>query len=235
MYIMNRRTKSISRARFVLVSLLAVGVLASSAAAARQYIDTDTKISATPEPVVTKVLGAKSKTRTVKTGPGNIISIDLPKDWEQFSPDSLTASTPVLDGSYSWRNTIGNRGVRVITIYIDTVPNDLPLNRVLAVQAVDNRIVALGNVSDNCTNFSGQGRQMTGSGRSPARWEGVQFTCDAANYGRNVVGISSAATPGAVKLTGVSGSRQISIVYTDADATPKQALFAAAIESFRLN
>lgn len=228
MYIMNRRPHPKRRLQSAVLAVLVVGVLVSSGVAARQYLDTDTKISPTPAPVVSKVLGAKSKTRTYTAGPDNLVSIDLPQDWEKFTPDSAPP------GSYSWRNTAGNKGVRTITLYLDAIPQDFAVNRVLAVEGAENRIVTLGSVSDNCVNFSGQGRQTAGTGKSPARWEGVRFTCDTGNYVRNVVGISSAATPSAVKLTGVSGTHQLFITYTDSDATPNHAIFTAAVESLRV-
>ncbi len=228
MYVMNRLPNPKRRVRSAVLSVLFVGALIGSGAAAWQYVDTDTKISPTPAPVVSKVLGAKSKTRTYTAGPNDLVRIDLPEDWEKFTPVSSLA------GSFNWRNTSGNKGVRVITLYVDAIPNEFAVNRVLAVEGVENRIVAVGGVSDNCVNFSGQGRQATGSGKSPARWEGVQFTCDSGNYTRNVVGISSAATPGAVKLTGAGGTHQLFITYTDADATPNHSIFTAAIESLRL-
>ncbi len=226
MYIVNRLPTPKHRARTIAVSLLVVGVIAGSGAAAWQNLDSDTKISRTPAPVVSKVLGAKSKTRNFTAGP---VSLDLPRDWEQFTPETAPA------GSVSWRNTAGNKGVRIITLYIDAIPTEYPLNRVLAVEARDNRITLLGGVSDNCVNFSGQGRVVSGgNGKSPARWEGVQFTCDTANYVRNVVGISSAELPGAVNLNGTTGSHRLFAVYTDADASPNHSLFTTAIESLRV-
>lgn len=225
---MNRRHYPKRRARSAIVAVLVVGALIGSGVSAWQYMDTDTKIGPTPAPVVSKVLGAKSKTRTYTTGPGDLVNIDLPQDWEKFTPASALA------GSYNWRNTAGNKGVRTITLYVDAIPQDFAVNRVLAVEGVENRIITLGGVSENCVNFSGQGRDTTGSGKAPARWEGVRFTCDTGNYVRNVVGISSAATPGAVKLTGTSGAHQLFVTYTDSDATPNHSIFTAAVESMRL-
>lgn len=227
MYVVNRLPKSKRRLRSALFALLFVGILGAAGAAAMQYFEAETTISKTPEAKVTKVLGSETKVRNFAAG---VITIDLPQDWEQFTP------ADTKPGSYSWRNTAGNKGVRVITAYVDgNIPKDLAVNRVLAVQGEEDRIILRGSVSDNCTNFVASGRMPhSGSGKEPARWDGVQFTCDTANYVRNVVGISSPEGPNMVKLTGKSGAHQVFLTYNDAGATPDHSIFTSAIESLRV-
>lgn len=229
MYIMNRRIGGGHRAHIVMVGLLIVGGIAGSAFAAKQYLQADTQISPPPPPVVSKVLGAANETREFNAGP---VTLQLPKDWEQFTPQDAQA------GSHSWRNTKGNKGVRVLTIYIDVVPRTPVYNRILAVDPAGDRMIPLGSVSDNCTNFAESGRVQNGAGgngQAAARWEGVQFTCDTAMYSRNVVGISSTEAPGLVRLAGSNGPHQLAVIYNDADATPNHNLFVSAVESIRLN
>lgn len=226
MYIMNRAPKPKRRLHTAGLALMFVGALLGMAFAAQQYMETETAISATPEARVTKVLGTQDKTKEFTAG---LVNLRLPNDWEAFKAPDVPA------GAYSWRNTAANKGVRVITVYIDSLPRELPVNRVLAVQSSEDRIIAMGSVSENCTNFIDGGRNASGNGRAPARWDSVRFTCDTANYVRNVVGTSSADGVNMVSLTGKrSGSHKLFMTYTDADATPNFPLFSAAVESVRL-
>jgi hypothetical protein len=206
--------------------LLSVGLLVGSIIGARQYFTAETQISATPAPVVTKVLGAQTSLKTFNTG---VIRIDLPKDWEAFrAPDVPPAAN-------SWHNTFKNRGVQVITAYVDTIPDQFATNRVLVVEAAGDHIQQLGGVSENCADFVEGGRSPSlGNGKAPARWNGIQFVCDNANFNRDVVGISSAGAVNGVTLTGLSGPHRVFLTFTDASASPNHTVFTDAIDSLRV-
>jgi hypothetical protein len=223
---MNRAPKPKRRLHTAGLAMMFVGTLIGVAFAAQQYMETDTSISATPGPRVTKVLGVQDKTKEFAVGN---VSLRLPNDWEVFKAPDVPA------GATSWRNTVGNKGVRVITLYVDNIPAGLAVNRVLAVQGAEDRMLPMSSVSENCTNFVDGGRGA-GSGQAPARWDGVRFICDTGNFVRNVVGTSSPDGVNTVRLTGkTGGSHQLFLTYTDADATPNHQIFTAAVESLRMN
>jgi hypothetical protein len=225
MYIMNRRQTK-RRALGIAVAVFFVAGLGGMAWTAKDMLQPDTKISATPPAKVTHVLGSADASREFQAGP---ISLKLPPDWEAFTPPDARA------GSYSWRNTKGNKGVRVLTMFVDAIPRDYAVNRVLVVQGEDNHLVQVGDVSENCSEFNSEGRTpRQGHGKTTARWLGAQFQCDSANYLRNVVGTTSKESPNSVKLTNPSGSHELFMVYTDADDAPEFDIFKSAVESVRL-
>lgn len=226
MYIINRTPPPKRHKRALLVVGLLVVLAGVGVVFGPRYFQPDTKISRTPEPKVTKVLGIESKLRTFTAGP---LTLSLPQDWQPFTP--LDAPP----GSYSWHNTAKTKGVYTLTAYIDNLPKDMAVNRVLAVESAGDRIAMRGGVSDNCINFVAAGRAVGGgSGREPARWAGVQFICDTGNYSRNVVGISSPDGQNMVKLTGPGSSHQIFLTYNDTDVSSNYTTFTNAIESLRL-
>lgn len=226
MYVINHQPYRRRRIRTAIVALAFVGLLIGGASLAPRLLTADTQISEPPPPKVTKVLGTQTKVRVFTAGP---LKLDLPDDWEAFTPEDAPA------GSYSWRNTKGNKGVRVLTAYLDNLPADMAVNRVLAVAADGDKLTLYGSVSDNCTEFVAGGRApVGGNGREPARWSGVQFVCDTGNYNRNLVGISSPDGQNMVRLTGPSGTHRIFLTYYDADIAPKFGIFTAAAESLRL-
>lgn len=229
MYIMNRTKHRKYRKSTTALGVMLVVALGAAVWSAGQYLDPETFISPTPKAKVTRVLGVEESGKEFVAGP---VSLRLPKDWEAFTVKQ-TSQTP--SPTYSWRNTEGNVGVRVIHLYLDTIPRQLAVNRLLVVQPEANGLVAVGGVSDNCSEFNSAGRTAsTGSSTTPARWQNVAFTCDSANYLRNVVGTGSAQGVNSVRLGGSSGQHELFMTYNDADATPKFEIFTAAVESIRL-
>lgn len=227
MYVMNRGPRPKHRLQTTVASLLTVGLLVGGVIGARQYFTAETKIGPTPAATVTKVLAAESKTKAFNAG---VLSISLPQDWEAFkAPD-------VAPSAYSWRNTVKNKGVEIITAYIDMVPVEFAMNRMLPVEAADDHIQQLGGVSDNCADFVEGGRNpVNGKGKVAARWSGIQFLCDNANFNRDVVGIASVGDVNGVTLTGPSGKHHIFVTYTDANATPDHSIFTNAIETLQIH
>lgn len=226
MYILNRQSYRKRRRLAVLAAVLLVAGLGGAGWVGLQYIKPETTIGPTPEAKVTRVLGTEKASKQFQAGPANL---SLPDDWEAFEPTDLPA------GAYSWRNTKGNKGVRVISLYIDNIPRQLAVNRVLVVQSSGNQMVTVGGVSDNCSEFNSQGRTPDkGTGQTPARWQNVAFLCDSANYSRNVVGTGSTDGVNSVRLDGAGGSHEVFLMYNDADATPRFDIFTAAVESLRL-
>jgi hypothetical protein len=167
----------------------------------------------------------------VKNFDNRLFSLDLPNDWEATIVEGAPA------GSQSWRNTANNKGVRLITLYLDAVPANFAINRVVAVEPVENHLTVLGDVSDNCINFTTADKQASAAtaGKAPAKWQNVDFICDTGNYIRNVVGTGSAKSLNAAKLTGASGGpHNVFFTYTDNSSSPNFGIFTAMLQSFKL-
>lgn len=226
MYVMHRGPEPKRRIQAIALVIVFFGMLGGLGYGATRILEAESTLSPTPPPKVSKVLGSKTKTRTFTAGQ---LSINLPQDWEEY-PDPEAPK-----GSVSWRNTAGNKGLRVIRLFTAGLPADYAVNHVLVVDPGEGRVLVTGGVSDNCTNFSSKGRDTAGDGRETARWNGVPFSCDTARFARNVVGLSSNATQDGVAVVGAGGTKHsFSMTYNDADATPDFSIFTAAVDSIRV-
>jgi hypothetical protein len=115
---------------------------------------------------------------------------------------------------------------------VDTIPTNIGVNRVLPVQGEGSRVIPT-TVSDTCADFTGD--KVPGNQNTPAKWGGIDFLCDLANYERDVVGTSSSDGVNTVKVTGATtGTHQIFFTYTDNGATPDFTIFVNAVTSFRM-
>ncbi|HEY1835416.1 MAG TPA: hypothetical protein VGG13_01190 [Candidatus Saccharimonadales bacterium] len=204
---------------FVLIVLIAGGIFA-----AKHYFTSDTVISSPPPAVVSRVTATYGSTKRFNEG---IFTISLPADWVFVSHQTAASNI------YTWHNTAGgDPGVEQLQIYVDTIPANLGVNRVLPVQGNGNRVIPT-EVSDNCADFTGD--KVPGLPATPAKWDNINFLCDLANYERDVVGTSSSDGINVVKLTGVTtGRHNLFFAYTDNGSTPDFTIFTNAIQSFRL-
>ena len=153
-------------------------------------------------------------------------TVSLPASWQR-----LGATT----NPYTWHGVTGDAAARQLAIYVDTVPSDLAVNRLLPVQADGQQLDLIGSVSDNCVNFTDRSTENQTTGTAPARWTGVDFICDLANYERNVSAIGSVQGINTVTLdSAASVSHHILVVYTDNSASPDYSVFQTAVTSLRL-
>lgn len=206
-----------------LILLAMVGLIAAVAVIiGRFYLRANTVIDPPPPVVTTRVTGNDEATRHFNEG---IFSLMLPQDWvfvgRQTSPYDV----------YTWHNTKENPGIRQLQIYIDTIPVKLGVNRVLPVQGEGDRVIPT-TISDTCANFTGD--KVPGSATTPAKWGGINFLCDLANYERDVSGTSSTDGINTVVLTGSTGKHKVFFTYTDNDSTPDFTIFTDAVQSFQL-
>ncbi|HVU60012.1 MAG TPA: hypothetical protein VHC98_04205 [Candidatus Saccharimonadales bacterium] len=153
-------------------------------------------------------------------------TIDLPDGWHAAD----NPHTPYT--MYSWQGS-GNDATRRVDIYLDNLPTGLAVNRLLPVEADGDHLSIIGDVSDNCVNFTQKAVQ--GQASVVAKWEGVTFNCDTGNYERDVVGIGSAEGGSGISLTGATtGTHHLLITYTDNSANPDYTIFTAIVQRFRL-
>jgi hypothetical protein len=213
----SRRRRLLRRAIFVVV-VVAVIV---GAFFLNTQLHSDTTINQ-GQPTVTKVDIAEPKTKTV-TEP--TFKIDLPENWK--------AGEPADHADYHWDGTDKLSIGRALDIYVDSVPSDMAFNRLLPLEAQDDRIVPVGDISENCVNFTDDATIQPSTLTAPSKWAGVNFICDMGNKFRNVIGISSAEGLNYVTVGGARGSHRYTFVYTDHGARPSESVFLAMIRSFQ--
>lgn len=211
---------------FILVALVLLlsGLAVGAWIAAKQFLPSDTTISQS-KPVVTEVKGGNLAGKHFDE---SVFTINLPHDWVFTGKQT----TPYV--KYSWHNTAkaDNPGSRMLDVYVDTLPTQLGVNKVLPVQAAGDRLVPT-TVSDNCADFTGN--KVPGPPAAPAKWQGINFLCDLANYVRNVTGASSSQGINSVTLTGkLTGQHRFFFTYTDNSSNPEPTIFAGALRSFRV-
>jgi hypothetical protein len=207
------------------LTIVLMFVVAALLLFAQNYFQADTKLNQAAPIVKTVGDNAPSMNHFDQKD----FSIDLPHGWQ------LTSKQTSPYQIYTWQGTTRSDDARKLEIYVDTIPETLALNRMLPVQAAGGKVVIAGSVSDNCSNFTGNGGERH-SENVRAKWNGVYFWCDLQNYERNVVGTGSSDGFNRVVLKGQqTGERQFFFVYTDHTAEPDYGVFTEALESFVLN
>lgn len=206
-----------------MVTFFVAAVVVSAVVVVRQLTKPNVRIKNAP--AVTYVVKAPNSQTKQFNQP--LFSIALPIDWQ--SAHAMQTPEP----TYSWRNTTGNAGVRTLEIFVDSTPATFAVNRVLPIESNGASLVLASNVSDNCTGFS-NGPTNTQTGQAVAKWAGVNFLCDEANYQRDVVGTSSTQGVNSVTVSGPkTGKHTYFFVYTDNSAEPDYNIFIRALQSFQ--
>jgi hypothetical protein len=162
-----------------------------------------------------------------------LFTVSLPNDW------LLKEHTTEPYNLYSFQATKKNADNRFLEIYVDKLPPDRPYNRLMPVSVDNNKIIVTGSVSDNCTTFTGpQGANQAAAPKVdslPAKWQGVDFKCDMANYSRNVVGVGAAAAGSKLPLLGAtSGKHTFYFIYIDHNVNPDYQILEEALSSLTL-
>jgi hypothetical protein len=152
--------------------------------------------------------------------------INLPKDWKQVTP-------PTAQAAYTWRGASKDNDARSLDIYIDQIPANFAVNRMLPLNANGSGVQTSGSVSNNCSTFTLASTTDPHTGIAPSKWDGIDFLCDMANYLRDVVGTSSAEGINSVSVAGPSGTHKYFFVYTDHSGEPEYDTLTQALQSFQ--
>jgi hypothetical protein len=218
----HRRSRSL-RNVYSAIAIVLLVLFAGGYVIANRYIKPNTTLS--QDKGLVSVYGQSNEKKQVITEAS--FKFELPANWKKSTvPKSLYQL-------YRWQGTSTDDAPRQLDIYVDDLPTQLPVNRLLPVEAANNRITVLNTVSDNCSNFTGTNIAGQKSTSAPAKWSGVDFICDLATYTRNVTGTGSAGTINQVSLTGERGKHSYFIVYTDNSSNPDYGILTQALQSFR--
>ena len=224
----NIRNHKLRKRVWGLIVLLIVALLLASGYGAMRVVQaTETEISL-PEPIFHEYAPEKESDKAFDE---DTFQISLPEDW--VLKEHLT--TTAYD-RYIYHATKKNHDNRSLEIYLDGQPPEPAFNRLLPVITEENRVVVASSVSENCTAFTGtQGanKPTTGPSVQTAKWQGISFSCDMANYSRNVVGAGVLETGTDITLTGpATGKSTFVFRYIDHNINPDYQIFERALESF---
>ena len=137
----------------------------------------------------------------------------------------------------TWKGTAKEAAARIVTVYIDSLPTSLPINRVLPVAGEGNQL-AVNPASENCVLMDKDTASLTPEQATKVKersmtWKGVTFVCNIPNSLQNAVGTASTEGENKVTLTGTKGTRRYFIVYTDHAAHLDERTFPDMLRSFR--
>lgn len=156
--------------------------------------------------------------------------ISLPRTWEEKGRQNPYS----YEVYYLYQNTEKNYDNRWLRVYVDVFPPDMPLNRLLPIALINNKI-APGVLSDDCTVFTGAPTATSGqkAATATAKWQGVSFVCNFA-AAQNVTGTGTTDQGYGITMTGpLSGAHKYFFTYTDFNVRPDVQLLSDALKNFQ--
>jgi len=185
----------------------------------------DTVAVSGPTNSVAQVLDSQSSRQPV-TIDEQLYSLQLPADWKE-----VERRITDQEQSVGWQAKQKGEDNRWLKIYIDKIPSDLAVNRLLPVDPSGDTI-AYRQLSDNCANFTNPG--TNNKVPTASKWQQINFICDLPNFVQNKVGIGSIAGLNKVEITGTTkGKHAYFLVYTDHNVQPDYNILYNALKTFR--
>lgn len=215
-----RRRKQ--RLRVVMVLLVVVAALGYAAA---RFIAADTQMQLTTSAGTTKTFqGTQEANQRFDEA---TFSLSLPADWQKTTPEQT------IYAGLKYKSTKKQADNRFLTVYVDRIPADRAVNKVLAVREATGKLTP-GTVSEQCSDFPEVQKTGVGKLAVQASWDGVPFVCDLDAITRNVVGTSSPGAVNAFTLTGPkAGTHRYFFVYEDNNYTPEYNILYTALKTFQ--
>jgi hypothetical protein len=156
-------------------------------------------------------------------------TLELPGDWKE-----LERSDTPQERSIAWQSQREDRTERFLKIYIDTIPEDKAINRLLPVRAEGNSLQH-GELSYNCLTLTDED-EINRETVVPVMtsWQDISFWCNLPDLLGNEIGIGSADGLNKVRVTGRSqGEHEYFIVYNDSTVNPSSNILVNVVRSFR--
>lgn len=162
-----------------------------------------------------------------------LFSLSLPEDWKE-----LERADTAVERSITWVATKENQDARWLTLYIDKIPPEIAVNRLLPVTIRGTGLV-LGDVSDNCATFTEGGSLNVNEAAklrpTVAQWQEVKFICNLPAVIDNEVGVSTSQGINTITMSGAKGGEHTYFfLFTDHTIQPNYTILKNAIESFRV-
>lgn len=152
-------------------------------------------------------------------------SFELPPDWKEVNRHSSEHENFI-----EWQASKKNADNRWLKLYVDLIPPDIAVNRLLPIDVSENRL-SYRQISDNCKNFTRA--EEDSNVPKPSRWHEVDFICDLPAYVQNKVGTGTEGSLNSIKITGPKkGTHRYFFLYTDHNIQPDYSILYDVIESF---
>jgi hypothetical protein len=227
MYKIGKRKRFRKRLTFV----VAMAVIASISFGVWGLLVHDSRgvVVSSDDRLITRQVSADKTVKVVIDEP--LFRLELPNDWVLYKKEDKPSKV------YYFKATQKNAGDRNLAIYIDADTKTYAVNRVVPVVAQNNKL-GVGQMSDNCTQFTGTGAPSAQAAQSQqdtvARWQNIAFLCDLSHANRNAIGVSSSEGVNQVTLNGeTGGSHRYFMLYTDHNDRPDYAIFNELLASFK--
>jgi hypothetical protein len=152
-------------------------------------------------------------------------TMKIPKTWQQTSYINNADQYTI-----SWMDKNQADDTRWLTIYIDKILPNIPINNLLPIK-VHGDGFSYSTISDNCTNLV---THAINSQISTASYQGIDFYCNIADIVGEVIGTGSVGSINRTTITGpTSGTHSYFFEYTERSGEPDYSYFDNALTSFR--
>lgn len=227
MYRAGHRRKNLKhRRKFVAgLSLLLLIGLGAAGIYIKELLNTPAVVT-NAKPVTEKVRYDETLTKHDEIN----FSLHLPSDWKKIPSPAGPYTT------YSWQTSHKGTDGELITIYEDTLPLNLAVNRVVVLEPQGDSVIIKGGVSDNCITFTKKTQPTANQAGVPAKWMGIDFLCDQSNQARNVIGTSSAdgINKTVLKSPTTGKSTAYLFTYSNQSVSPDYTTLINALGSFKI-
>lgn len=219
-----KRPKKLQIRKRWIVLAVAVLLLAVAGWVAYRYVQETTKaVITTNEGSVRTSRGVGDEVKRIDEP---TFLFDLPVDWKKIDQPNAAYK------GFAYQSAKKNAENRYLTVYVDNLPLNLPVNKVVAVRSGGSQLT-YGQVSENCITFALEGVANKSQLVIPAKHDGVDFLCDNDTNTRNVIGTSAPNTINSVRLEGPqTGPHTYFITYEDNNYTPEYSILYTALDSF---
>jgi len=158
-------------------------------------------------------------------------SIKVPADWRRINnPEVLSDHSRYYPDRY--QGTTGDHIGRMVDVYIDDIPADLGIDKVVSVSPSSNGVVA-GELSQQCYKFTDFPEGKAGN-TFPSEWEeqNITFSCKTSKI-TNIVGAIESEQRTGIRLPTEAGDTNFFIVFTDHGSSLDNSIFFKVLDGFR--
>lgn len=177
-------------------------------------------------------LDAQTKTQLPLTKDFTVeeFKVTLPQTWQLIGKQNPYYN----EVYYLFQSTEKNQENRWLRIYVNVIPENFAVNRLLPVIPSANKLLA-GEMSTDCNSFKGAPNSQNSLNRAQnwaTTWQDINFNCDLSGVS-NQVGTASLQNGNTVPLLGEkSGVNNYFFVYTDQNIKPDYSILINAVNSF---